>query len=180
MHVKAKKMAFCGLMLALSVMCMVLGSIIEINTLFLLAAASFFVGIVIRIFGKGTGVAFYLAGVLLGFILAPNKFYVITYASMSIYILAREFAWDWLAKLSLGVRQTKFYLWIIKYTVFNILYIPIVILFQSLLFTRQLSGWILFAIIVAGQVGLFIYDGAYEYVQRKSSKWIQQLGISGD
>ena len=44
MHVKGKMMAFCGLFIALSVVCMSLGSVIETNTLFLLAAASFFVG----------------------------------------------------------------------------------------------------------------------------------------
>lgn len=42
MHVKAKTMAFSGLLLALTVIFMVLGSVIETSTLFLLAAASFF------------------------------------------------------------------------------------------------------------------------------------------
>ena len=51
MHVKAKQMAFGGLILAVTVVCMALGSVIETNTLFLLAAAAFFVGIVIREFG---------------------------------------------------------------------------------------------------------------------------------
>ena len=51
MHVKAKQIAFGGLLLAVTVVCMALGSVIETNTLFLLAAAAFFVGIVIREFG---------------------------------------------------------------------------------------------------------------------------------
>ena len=55
MHVKAKQMAFGGLILAVTVVCMALGSVIETNTLFLLAAAAFFVGIVIREFGLRTG-----------------------------------------------------------------------------------------------------------------------------
>ena len=42
MHVKAKQMAFGGLLLAVTVVCMALGSVIETNTLFLLAAAAFF------------------------------------------------------------------------------------------------------------------------------------------
>ena len=75
MHVKAKTMAFSGLLLALTVIFMVLGSVIETSTLFLLAAASFFVGIIIREFGLRIGAAFYAAGVILGFITAPNKFY---------------------------------------------------------------------------------------------------------
>ena len=48
MHVKAKILAFGGLLLALTVIFMMLGGIIESNTLFLLAAASYFVGIMIR------------------------------------------------------------------------------------------------------------------------------------
>ena len=63
MHVKAKTMAFSGLLLALTVIFMVLGSVIETSTLFLLAAASFFVGIIIREFGLRIGAAFYAAGV---------------------------------------------------------------------------------------------------------------------
>ena len=55
MHVKAKQMAFGGLILAVTVVCMALGSVIETNTLFLLAAAAFFVGIVIREFGLRRG-----------------------------------------------------------------------------------------------------------------------------
>ncbi len=41
MHLKAKRAAFGGLLLAMTVIFMFLGSVIETNTLFLLAAASF-------------------------------------------------------------------------------------------------------------------------------------------
>ena len=90
MHVKTRMLAFGGLFLALSVVCMALGSVIETNTLFLLAAASYFVGIVIREYGMKAGAAFYLADVLLGFLITPNKFYVISFAAMGFYILAAE------------------------------------------------------------------------------------------
>ena len=48
MHVNAKKIAIGGLLLALTEVCIALGSVIETNTLFLLAAASYFVGFLIR------------------------------------------------------------------------------------------------------------------------------------
>lgn len=54
MHLKAKRAAFGGLLLAMTVIFMFLGSVIETNTLFLLAAASFFVGVVFREFGQMT------------------------------------------------------------------------------------------------------------------------------
>lgn len=166
MHVKAKKMAFGGMLLALTIVCMLLGSIIETSTLFLLAAASFFVGIMLREFGEKTGIAFYLAGVLLGLIVAPNKFYVVSYAAMGFYILVIELAWPRLGKLSETTNRKRVF-WIIKYVIFNVIYIPAVLFFQKLLFAHRLSTGMLIAVLVAGQAGLFIYDKAYEYVQRE-------------
>lgn len=104
MHLKAKRAAFGGLLLAMTVIFMFLGSVIETNTLFLLAAASFFVGVVFREFGQMTGLAFYLSAVLLGFLLAPNKLYVITFAGMGFYIWGREFIWKILER-SAGVKR---------------------------------------------------------------------------
>lgn len=166
MHVKAKKMAFGGMFLALTVICMFLGSIIETSTLFLLAAASFFVGIVLREFGEKTGLAFYFAGVLLGLIVAPNKFYVASYAAMGLYILVIELVWPCLGRLS-GNRNRRGIFWMIKYIVFNIVYIPAVLFFQELLFAHKLSTGTLLGVLAAGQIGLFLYDRAYEYVQRE-------------
>lgn len=167
MHVKAKKMALGGLLLALTVICMVLGSIIETGTLFLLAAASFFVGIIFREFGGKMGAAFYLAGVLLGAMLAPNKFYVMTYAAMAVYILAVEIVWELIGNWNVDIKKKKRVFLIAKYAIFNLIYLPAVLFFQELLFGRTLSPWILAGVLIAGQVVLFVYDCAYEYVQRE-------------
>ena len=164
MHVKAKTMAFGGLLLALSVVCMALGSIIETSTLFLLAAASFFVGVVIREFGLRIGAAFYIAAVFLGFITAPNKIYVLTFAAMGFYIWGIEAVFRWLEKRP-HARNRRMLFWIAKYVIFNIVYIPIVILFRDMLFAQVISAGIMAGVIVGGQIGLFIYDRAYDYVQ---------------
>ena len=119
MHVKAKQIAFGGLLLAVTVVCMALGSVIETNTLFLLAAAAFFVGIVIREFGLRTGAAFYLAAVLLGLLVTPNKFYVITFAAMGFYILGIEAVWMFLAKRPQMGHRMGIY-WFAKYVIFNL------------------------------------------------------------
>ena len=55
-------------------------------------------------FGQMTGLAFYLSAVLLGFLLAPNKLYVITFAGMGFYIWGREFIWKILER-SAGVKR---------------------------------------------------------------------------
>ncbi len=156
MHVKAKTMAFSGLLLALTVIFMVLGSVIETSTLFLLAAASFFVGIIIREFGLRIGAAFYAAGVILGFITAPNKFYVFTFAAMGLYIWVREAAWRWIVR---HVREEK------SRTAFLLFYIPIVVIFREMLFAKAVSTPILVGVMIAGQIGILIYDKAYDYVQ---------------
>src|SRR5699024_4145857 len=98
MHVKAKTMAFGGLLLALTVVCMALGSVIETSTLFLLAASSFFVRFVVREFGVKVGAAYYIAAVLLGLITTPNKFYVLTFAAMGLYIWGIEAVFRYLEK----------------------------------------------------------------------------------
>ena len=164
MHVKAKTVAFGGLLLALTVVFMALGSIIETSTLFLLAAASFFVGIVVREFGLKAGAAFYLAAVLLGFITAPNKFYVLTFTAMGFYIWGTEAVWRWLEQRP-RYGNIRMIFWISKYVIFNIVYIPIAIAFRDLLFARAVSDALLIGVIIGGQIGLFVYDKAYEYVQ---------------
>ena len=164
MHVKAKTVALGGLLLALTVVFMALGSIIETSTLFLLAAASFFVGIVVREFGLKTGGAFYLAAVLLGAVTAPNKFYVLTFAAMGVYIWGIEVVWRWLERHPEMTQRYKVF-WIAKYVIFNIVYIPVVLIFRELLFGQTVSDGIMAAVIAGGQIGLFIYDRAYDYVQ---------------
>lgn len=164
MHVSARKIAFGGLLLAVTVIFMLLGSVIESNTLFLLAAASYFVGIIIREFGWKSGAAFYAAGVLLGFLIAPNKFYVCSYAAMGLYLLAIEAAWPRLGRMSEKVNRRKLF-WVIKYLVFNLIYIPVLLGFGALLFGGEMTPGLLSAVLVIGQIGLFLYDRAYDYVQ---------------
>lgn len=165
MHVKAKAMAFGGLSVALSIVFMSLGSIIESNTLFLLAAASYFVGIMIREFGTGAGTAFYVANMLLGMLIVPNKFYVLSYGMMGLYILLIEISWRVIAKGSPRV-QRYWIFWAVKYLIFNVLFIPMLFLFQDFFFARHLSGPFLAGVIVIAQFALWIYDQAYEYVQK--------------
>ena len=164
MHVKARTLAFGGLLLALTVVFMALGSIIETSTLFLRAAASYFVGIVVREFGLRAGAAFYIAAVLLGFITAPNKFYVLTFAAMGFYIWGIEAVWRWLEKRP-QYRNRRMIFWISKYVIFNIVYIPIVIAFREMLFARAVSDTMMIIVVLGGQIALFIYDRAYDYVQ---------------
>ena len=160
MHVKAKQMAFGGLILAVTVVCMALGSVIETNTLFLLAAAAFFVGIVIREFGLRTGAAFYLA---------------ITFAAMGFYILGIEAVWVFLAKRPQMGHRMGIY-WLVKYVIFNLVYLPCLFGFRSMLFQKAVSDQMLLVAVAVGQIALLIYDKAYQYVQGTLwEKWRKRI-----
>lgn len=164
MHVKAKKIAFGGLLLALTEVCIALGSVIETNTLFLLAAASYFVGFVIREMDIRTGVAFYAAGVLLGILISPNKLYVVSYAAMGFYILAIEFIWRRIGQLK-GERNRAALFWGAKYMIFNLLFLPMVFGFRKVLFSGTVTPAMQAGVVAVGQAGLLVYDRAYEYAQ---------------
>ena len=168
MHVKAKELAICGLMLALTIICIMLGSVIETNTLFLLAAASYAVGIVNREYGIGRASVFWVAALLLGMFLTPNKFYVISYGAMGLYILLTEVLWNLVGRMSPGIGQRRLLL-IGKYVIFNIIYISMIFLMGDIVITHghnhTMSYWTLLGLILVGQVAIWLYDKAYQYFQ---------------
>lgn len=69
----SKKVAYGGILLALNIILLMLLNIIPINTLFLLGLASLPVSIIIMEWGIGSGIAFYIGSVILGFIVMSNK-----------------------------------------------------------------------------------------------------------
>lgn len=162
MHVNAKKTAVSGLLMALSVVLIVLSGILDFSTLFFLAAAAFFVGIIIKEYGLGYGTVFFLGCMVLGFLLAPQKLYVLTYVMMSLYVLGIEFLWRWLGKHS-NWNHRKGIFAIGKFLIFNVMYIPVLFLFPKLLFAGEIPKTMMLVFLLGGQVALFLYDKAYEY-----------------
>lgn len=157
MHVNAKKMAVAGLLAAFSAVMLVMSSVIETNSLFFICAASFCVGITIREWGVSFGFAFLSASTLINVLVAPNKFYCITFAVMGMYLLLSEY-------LQKRVKRTLT-LWIGKYLIFNLIYIPALLFFQDLLFVRKVTGITLIVFLLAGQIALVVYDRVYVYFQ---------------
>lgn len=163
MHVKAKQVAFLGLLAAMVTLLIILSSLIESNTLFLLAAASFFVGIAIREFGLKIGFGFFIACILLGFLLSPNKLYVLTYTGLSLYLVMSEALFVIVNKMDDKKQNVTF--WVLKFIFFNLLYIPVLFFFPHILFPNSISKNVLYMFLLAGQLGWFVYDRAYEYFQ---------------
>lgn len=160
MHINGKKIAVGGVLMALAVLCIALGGVLQFNTLFLLALASFFIGIMIREGGLAAGAAFYAGAVVLGFLLAPQKLHCMTFAFLGIYILAAEWLF-WLA--GRRKRGRLAFLWAGKLLIFNLLYLPVLFLFPKLIFAKGLTGGWLWGAAAAGQVVFWVYDRAYEY-----------------
>lgn len=165
MFLSAKKLAFLGLLLAFDIILVTISGVLEFNTLFLLAAASFCVGIAIREIGQKYGFSFFLASILLSLILAPNKFYCITYAAMGLYVVVFELAYDRLLNIKNVSNRIKLF-WLVKYITFNIMYIPMLIFLPKLIYEGKLNIGIIAALVLAGQVMLYIYDMAYVYFQK--------------
>ena len=164
MHVAAKKMAMAGLLAAFTVVMLILSSVIETNSLFLIAAASFCVGIAVREWGLLFGFAFLVAAVILNLVVAPNKLYCITYAGMGLYIWLSEMLWEKIAaKEKLSCRTV--WLWIGKYFIFNAMYIPVLFFMPKLIFTGKINGLAAIAFLMIGQIVFLIYDLAYRYFQ---------------
>lgn len=164
MHVKAKNIALAGLLAACSAVLLVLSSVIETNSLFLICAASFCVGIAIREWGIRLGLAFLVASTFINFLVAPNKFYCITFAAMGMYLFLSEYLWKKIAEKD-EMKHRTLMLWLGKYIIFNLMYIPVLLFFQELLFVKKVGGVFLIVFFFAGQVVLFIYDRAYIYFQ---------------
>lgn len=164
MHVNAKKIAVAGLLAAFSAVMLVLSSMIESSSLFFIAAASFCVGIVIREWGVGLGFGFLIASTFVNVIVSPNKFYCMTYAAMGVYLLLSEFLWEKIAAKECMKNRTLT-LWIGKYLIFNVIYVPVLLFFQELIFTKKITGALWIAVFLAGQAALLIYDRAYMYFQ---------------
>lgn len=156
----AKRIAFLGLLLALCIFMIILGSILEWNTLFFLAAASFCIGIAIRECGLRMGLGFFIASIVLSFILSPNKLYCITYGGMGLYLLLMEYAWIKIATKTKLIKRNLWF-WLAKYSIFNMIYIPILLFFPNLIFIERISTILLLLFFIIGQLCLFIYDRAY-------------------
>ncbi len=157
-------MATAGLLVAFSVVMMFLSSAIEASSLFFIAAASFCVGIAVREWGLKIGVAFLIASSGLNFLVTPNKLYCFTLVGMSVYIWTTEWLWKTLAE-SQKVQNRMVLLWVGKYILFNLLYVPTLFLAPRLLFTGKINGISAIVLLLLGQVVLYIYDMAYRYFQ---------------
>lgn len=160
MHVnKTRALAQTALMAALSVVLLLLGTFISVNTLFFTALAAYLIGYSIQKHGMKYGGIQLVVCVLLDVFLNPDKLHWMLYLFLGGYIFLSELIFRKANRAEEGkkkLRRQLIYNWIL----FNIIYSPLVLFFQELFASGEIPGgtpvlWL------AGQIGWFVYDKAY-------------------
>ena len=85
MLLNARQMAYLGLLLAICEVLLYLSAVLSINTLALLFLAACCVGVACALSSAAGGGVFFLASLLLGLVLIPNKLYLLTYTGLGVY-----------------------------------------------------------------------------------------------
>ena len=168
MHVNTKKLTVSSLLLAVAILFIYLGNVLETSTVFFLALASFCPGIVRREYGNRAGFVYLTATFLLGLILIPQKLYMLTFFLFSLYILLSELIWEGLCRLPGDKNRERLYL-IFRLLLFNILYLPLAFLQPGLVWSKEvlarMGTWLYPLLFIAGQVFWILFDRAYGYFQ---------------
>lgn len=161
MYLKSKKVAFLGLLTAFSVVLIILSGVIEMSTLFILALAGCMTGIAIAEFGIALGAGQFAASLILGLLLAPNKMYCLTYSMIAIYIVLTETMMRVADRKIENIQRRKMIVIGMKYLIFNLLYLPLLFGMPKLIYHGELSTMVYAALIVGGQVVLYLCDIVY-------------------
>ncbi len=149
MLLKSKDVAYLGVLLGLNQLFIILSSVIETNTIILMAAAALIVGVVVVEFGGKTGIIFYMASCISGFFLTFNKVEIITYICFfGIYSIIKHYIETKILN--------KYISYAMKIAAFNIslLFMYIIV---KLFINLPLQWWL----ILAAQVLFIIYDYAF-------------------
>lgn len=168
MHVnKTRALAGASMMSALSVVFLLLGTYISVNTLFFTALAAFLIGVSINQYGFRYGGIQFVVCLLLDVILNPDKFHAILYLCLGAYIFLSEVIFQKFNKIEEPGKKMRVQ-WGIQWVLFNVIYIPLLLFWGQLLFAGNLPGGIALHSVkgklilwAAGQFGWIVYDKAY-------------------
>lgn len=162
----SKKVAYSGILLGVHTILLILINIIPMNTLFIMGIASLIISIIIMEFGPKSGVVFYLASIILSFLVINNKAHWVLYnLTFGVYGLIkyiieqdRSIYLEYILKIIFANILLMITYFILK----GFIYIPINIL-----------------IIIAFQVVFMIYDSVYtkfiDYYETKIRKIINYI-----
>ncbi len=165
MHVNTKKLTLSGICMAVAMAFILIESVFGMSTLFLLGIAGFMIGIIIREAGFKYALIYFAASVLLSVIIAPDKLKLVTFFCAEIYILLRERVWEFLVKDDKGkYKKLMMFYTASKLVFFNLMAVPIILIFPELIMENTEFKWKLIALVAANPVW-YVADRAYDYFQ---------------
>lgn len=185
LHLRSGHIAWCGVIMAISVILQISAGVIETSSFFLLAAASFLTGCIERKCGIRMAAGFSIGAVILGFILAPQKLYCFTYAGFCVYVLVAEYfrrkkEWCQNSELKRNLTDDLRIQYIIKGILYHILLIVAVFIsvkiggFEFIFsneFIEKIKTTPLYIVIIAGIIAVellwLIFDKAYIFFQER-------------
>ncbi len=156
---KTGRIALLGLFLAINQIMIILAAVLDISSLSFLAVAAMMIGLSILEAGIGLGAAFFVASCLLGLILCPNPLYIVSYAVMGYYVLIKE-----VLERKFRGKMPMWALWGCKLLGFNLVFIPLLLLFPKVLLEAGESGQMLIVVWALAQAAVVLCDMVYDRV----------------
>ena len=169
---RTKMVATLGVMAAISVILLVLGTLISINTAFFTAMAAFLVGIAVVKYGFGPGTMLFLGCAVLDLILNPEKLHVLLYVAMGGFILVSEGSYRIFEKRIMDPKKRNLIHLICRFAFFMAAYCFIVFLLPRLILSGEAIeqifkyDWSTWAMLAGGIICFFAFDLAYIFVKR--------------
>ena len=185
MFLKSGRVSYGGMITAAMVVLLYLSCVFENCSLFCLAAAAFLGGVTTWQRGWKDGLLISAAAGVLGVVLLPNKWYVLTYAAFVLYV----FAWECLEHFF--SKKQRMLAWILKGILYHVLLISAVCsyvyvfgfqqLVQGFLLTVFQHSKILFGLtaVLLAEVVWIAFDRAYAVFRIKWSQWMHRAGADG-
>ena len=151
-HAGIKRLTFCAMLVALGVIFLGIGALIEVLDISMAVIASICVIIPMIEYGKGTPWMVYVAISVLSLLLLPNKFPAALFALFAgFYPILKE-------KLE---RKNTVIRWILKELIFNISLAIIVLLYFFLFFKGTIQvPWMIAVAIILAELVFILYDKA--------------------
>lgn len=153
-----KRLTFCAMLVALGVIFLGVGALVEVLDISMAVIASVCVIIPMIEYGKGTPWMVYAAISVLSLLLLPNKFPAALFALFAgFYPILKE-------KLE---RKNKVIRWVLKELIFNICLTVIVLLYFFLFFKGTVQvPWMIAVAIILAELVFILYDKAISKIIR--------------
>ena len=167
----SRKIAYAGMLLAVDTVLFLMVNVFQTNTIFLLGLASLPIAIVIMNWGPKTGIAFYIASLVISFIAMANKIHWIIYVlTFGIYGLIKFIIEQ--DRKGGSVLEEQYIEYILKLSYANITLVVLYFIIRQFIVIPQ--KWYL---VILFEVVFLVYDYVYslfiDYYNEKLNKYFK-------